>query len=154
MRKYIALVLALVCVLGLCACNSNTSPNHGAAPEAYAFEAQYIRTNGYSEERSYPYHVVINSKEELDAYLKDFEIKGHGGTDFRPVFEYVAKLREEGELKKLKGLLYFTDGYGEYPKKKTPYDTVFVFPERDYVEQDVPPWAMKLVLLEEQIMKK
>ena len=26
MRKYIALVLALVCVLGLCACNSNTSP--------------------------------------------------------------------------------------------------------------------------------
>lgn len=70
MRKYIALVLALVCVLGLCACNSNTSPNHGAAPEAYAFEAQYIRTNGYSEERSYPYHVVINSKEELDAYYE------------------------------------------------------------------------------------
>ena len=70
MRKYIALVLALVCVLGLCACNSNTSPNHGAEPEAYAFEAQYIRTNGYSEERSYPYHVVINSKEELDAYYE------------------------------------------------------------------------------------
>ena len=98
--------------------------------------------------------IKITDQEELDAYLKDFEIKGHGGTDFRPVFEYVAKLREEGELKKLKGLLYFTDGYGEYPKKKTPYDTVFVFPERDYVEQDVPPWAMKLVLLEEQIMKK
>ncbi len=70
MKKYIALVLALVCVLGLCACNSNTPHNHGAAPEAYAFEAQYIRTNGYSEERSYPYHVVINSKEELHAYYE------------------------------------------------------------------------------------
>lgn len=37
-------------------------------PESYAFEAQYIRTNGYSEGRSYPYHVVIDSKEELEAY--------------------------------------------------------------------------------------
>lgn len=39
-------------------------------PEAYAFEAQYIRTNGYSENRSYPYHVVINSREELEAYYE------------------------------------------------------------------------------------
>ena len=70
MRKYIALVLAFVCVIGLCACNSNNSSNHGAAPEAYAFEAQYIRTNGGSENTSYPYHVVINSREELDAYYE------------------------------------------------------------------------------------
>ena len=27
----------------------------------------YIRTNGYSEDRSYPYHVVIDSKEEMNA---------------------------------------------------------------------------------------
>lgn len=51
MRKYIALVLALVCVLGLCACNSNTSPNHGAAPEAYAFEAQYKKRLTQAEKR-------------------------------------------------------------------------------------------------------
>lgn len=70
MRKYIALVLAFVCVIGLCACNSNNSSNHGAAPEAYAFEAQYIRTNGGSENTSYPYHVVINSREDLDAYYE------------------------------------------------------------------------------------
>lgn len=70
MRKYIALVLAFVCVIGLCACNSNNSSNHGAVPEAYAFEAQYIRTNGGSENASYPYHVVINSREELDAYYE------------------------------------------------------------------------------------
>ena len=70
MRKYIALVLAFVCVIGLCACNSNNASNHGAAPEAYAFEAQYIRTNGGSENTSYPYHVVINSREELDAYYE------------------------------------------------------------------------------------
>ena len=49
-------------------CGSNDVPH--PEPEAYAFEAQYIRTDGYSEERSYPYHVVINSKEELQAYYE------------------------------------------------------------------------------------
>lgn len=68
MKKLAAFVLALVCVLGLSACGSkDVSPPE---PEAYAFEAQYIRTDGYSEERSYPYHVVINSKEELLAYYE------------------------------------------------------------------------------------
>ena len=68
MKKLIALVLALVCVLGLVACGSSDVPP--PPPEAYAFEAQYIRTDGYSEGRNYPYHVVINSKEELQAYYE------------------------------------------------------------------------------------
>ena len=68
MKKFMALSLALICVLGLVACGSNDVPP--AEPEAYAFDAQYIRTGGYSEERSYPYHVVINSKEELQAYYE------------------------------------------------------------------------------------
>ena len=70
MKKLIAFVLALVCVLGLCACNSGSSPNQGTDPMTYAFEAQYIRTNGDSENTSYPYHVVINSREELEAYYE------------------------------------------------------------------------------------
>lgn len=72
MKKLTALVLTIICVLGLCACNSSTSSDQGAAPEAYSFEAQYIRTNGYSysEDRSYPYHVVIDSKDELEAYYE------------------------------------------------------------------------------------
>jgi len=39
-------------------------------PEAYAFEAQYIRTNGYSGDKSYPYHVVIDSRKDLEAYYE------------------------------------------------------------------------------------
>ena len=70
MKKLIALVLILVCALGLCACDSKESPNQGADPMAYAFEAQYIRTNGYSEGKNYPYHAVINSREELEIYYK------------------------------------------------------------------------------------
>ena len=67
LKKLIAFVLTFICVVGLSACNSNNVP---PPPEAYAFEAQYIRTDGYSENRSYPYHVVINSREELEAYYK------------------------------------------------------------------------------------
>ncbi len=37
---------------------------------------------------------------------------------FGRYFPYVEKLRNSGELKNLKGLMYFTDGYGEYPKNR------------------------------------
>ncbi len=48
-----------------------TVPKSGVSePEAYMFEAQYIRTDGFSAEMVYPYHVVINSKEELISYYK------------------------------------------------------------------------------------
>lgn len=43
------------------------------APEAYAFDAQYIRTDGYSDDRSYPYHAVISSKAELEAYYEAYK---------------------------------------------------------------------------------
>ncbi len=39
-------------------------------PETYMFVAQYIRTNGYSANGVYPYHAVIDSKEELMAYYE------------------------------------------------------------------------------------
>ena len=55
------------------------------------------------------------------------ELKGLGGTDFRPVFDYVETLRQSGSLTALKGLIYFTDGEGAFPEKKPPYDTVFAF---------------------------
>lgn len=89
--------------------------------------------------------IEIVDQEKLDQYLENFEVKGHGGTDYRPVFQYVEQLKSEGKLKKLKGLLYFTDGYGIYPEKRTSYDTVFVFPDNFYYDQEVPPWAIKLV---------
>ena len=46
------------------------------------------------------------------------QIRGLGGTDFRPVFEYVEQLRKDKEFINLKGLIYFTDGCGEFPAKK------------------------------------
>ncbi len=74
--------------------------------------------------------VVVTNAKELQDYMDHFTIRGLGGTDFRPVFTYVNRLLAEKKFTKLKGLLYFTDGYGRYPLKKPPYDTAFVFFKR------------------------
>jgi len=87
--------------------------------------------------------IVIKEKEKLDQVLGSFNITGGGGTDFRPVFNYVNRLLEERVLKNLCGLVYFTDGKGIYPKKKPVYKTAFIFIS-DYDEEAVPPWAMRL----------
>lgn len=92
---------------------------------------------------------VICSKEELDRLFTDFEIYGGGGTDFRPAFERVQELIEQGAFERLCGLLYFTDGKGIYPTGKPPYKTAFLF-LNDYEEEKVPVWAMRLKVDEGQ----
>lgn len=87
---------------------------------------------------------VITNHDEMKDYINHLTIAGRGGTDFRPAFEYVAGLIEKGEFDGLKGLIYFTDGRGEYLKQKPPYDTAFVFLREDYTDAGVPPWAIKL----------
>ena len=89
---------------------------------------------------------VIHNEKEMEAYLSDFTIRGFGGTDFRPAFSYVDKLLNIGAFQRLRGLLYFTDGYGTFPAKMPPYDTAFIFMKDDYRDVDVPPWAIKLIL--------
>ena len=93
----------------------------------------------------------LTDLDSLDRYARNFVLKGGGGTDFRPAFEYVDSLIETGEYMNLKGLIYFTDGYGIYPNKMPPYRTAFVFSEEDYRDTDVPPWAIRLVLSEESL---
>ncbi len=89
---------------------------------------------------------VVTSKEELEQYMESFRLMGSGGTDFRPVFEYVDKLILEKAFHNLKGLIYFTDGYGTFPRRRPSYDTAFIFFHEEYLDLNVPPWAMKVVL--------
>jgi len=100
--------------------------------------------------------IPITNLDEIEEYTEQFSVSGGYGTDFRPVFSYVEKLRNSGELKNLKGLMYFTDGYGEYPKKPTDYQTVVVFcgddtPQKTFSGEPikVPDWAVKLYLSED-----
>ena len=56
---------------------------------------------------------VITSEDDMEALYG--ELQAHrfpGGTDFRPAFEYVNELCRKKVFRHLKGLLYFTDGYG------------------------------------------
>jgi predicted metal-dependent peptidase len=59
----------------------------------------------------------------------NYEISGGGGTDFRPVFEYIDSYIDYPTL-----LLYFTDGMGTYPNGDVNYDVLWIMPE----EKDVP----------------
>lgn len=95
--------------------------------------------------------IKITSRREFEEYLKTMELKGFGGTDFRPVFEYVKQLKDRHEFANLKGLIYFTDGYGLFPEQMPDYKTAFVFVRDDYEIPEVPSWAIKLVLEKEDI---
>lgn len=90
--------------------------------------------------------IVLENRGQLEEYMKNFQVQGMGGTDFRPAFTYVNTLLAKKAFHKLRGLIYFTDGYGIFPVKKPQYDTAFVFFREDYLDVDVPPWAIKLIL--------
>lgn len=50
-------------------------------------------------------------------FLKKLKFKGGGGTDFRPVFN---------EIKRCSLLVFFTDGFGDYPERPPKYPVVWV----------------------------
>lgn len=97
---------------------------------------------------------VITNEKELQAYMESFEVRGQGGTDFRPVFAYVNELIKKKAFHHLRGLIYFTDGYGTFPVKRPLYETAFVFMKEDYRDVDVPIWAMKLIIEPEEFSGK
>lgn len=95
--------------------------------------------------------VKITSDEEFEAYMQDVQLSGFGGTDFRPVFEHVDGLIKRHEFQNLKGLIYFTDGHGTFPERMPDYQTAFVFVEEGFSIPEVPVWAIRLVLQEEDV---
>ena len=94
---------------------------------------------------------IITTQKELDDYIRTIKLHGFGGTDFRPVFDYVDELINNKSFNNLKGMLYFTDGYGVFPNRKPDYTVAFVFVRDDYEVPEVPGWAIKMVLQKEDI---
>ena len=88
----------------------------------------------------------IHDLEQLKTYMDNFQLTGGSATDFRPVFEHVERLRKEGAFTSLRGLVYFTDGMGIYPKKRPAWDTAFVLLEEPPLSVKMPPWAIRLVV--------
>ena len=94
--------------------------------------------------------VRVTCEKEWKEYLKHIKIQGGGGTDFRPVFQYVNKMIVDRRLKNLKALLYFTDGDGIYPREKPDYEAVFLLTKEPPKEANVPSWATLLYMDERQ----
>ena len=58
----------------------------------------------------------------------DFALKGGGGTDYRPVFDYI-----EANLPMNTMLLYFTDGDGFFPKYPPSYEVIWALSRKNKV---------------------
>lgn len=96
---------------------------------------------------------AIASLDELRSYMESFQLSGGSATDFRPVFAHVDRLREAGVFTQLRGMLYFTDGMGIFPKKRPDYETAFILTGEPPMAVSFPPWAIRLVLGEENISR-
>ncbi|MCK9491413.1 MAG: VWA-like domain-containing protein [Sulfurimonas sp.] len=68
-------------------------------------------------------HTTFYGGDSLDA-----KIEGGGGTDFRPVFEFIKE-----ELQDTKLLLYFSDLDGVFPKEEPPYSVKWITPKEKRV---------------------
>ena len=93
----------------------------------------------------------VTNVRELAEYMEHFELIGQSATDFRPVFEHVDRLNAEGAFRHLRGLLYFTDGLGIYPKKRPKYDAAFVMLEGEAYPDKVPSWGIRAVISEDAL---
>ena len=93
----------------------------------------------------------LTDLDQLHELIPQLKLRGFGGTDFRPVFEYVDQLLETRRLTRLNGLLYCTDGAGAYPEKVPAYKTAFIFNRDDCLSPEVPPWAIRAVLTTDNI---
>lgn len=93
----------------------------------------------------------ITNEADFQDFMKNGKIKGFGDTDFSPVFTYVDDLKKKGEFDQLKGLIFFTDGYGVYPQKMPEYDVIFAFLNEDERRPAVPGWALKVVIEEDTL---
>ena len=74
--------------------------------------------------------------EPWDEFRLPKEIAGGGGTDFRPVFEWVARQGREPDL-----MLYFTDALGEFPQREPVFPVLWLVKGKAGV-----PWGQRVQL--------
>ena len=99
--------------------------------------------------------LLQNCTRLLQKAFDQLALARHRGIDHNnKILDFLLLLRLKRFDQRLRGLIYFTDGYGTFPVKKPPYETAFVFLKEDYRDVDVPPWAIKLILEEEDLERR
>lgn len=91
---------------------------------------------------------LLRTREDVAAYLCNLELKGFGGTDFRPVFELMDQMVDDGTVPKWEALIYFTDGQGSFPDQAPPWDCAFVFVDEP---GDCPAWATRAMTYSDEL---
>ncbi len=94
---------------------------------------------------------TLSGEDMAERLSRGIRLLGWGGTDFRPVFDYVKEQREREDGVKFAGLLYLTDGWGQYPREKPDYPVVFLFPRGEEAwDEDIgcicPDWITKVFI--------
>lgn len=74
--------------------------------------------------------------EPWDAFSLPRAFRGGGGTDFRPVFDWIARENERPDL-----LVYFTDAQGRFPAHEPAYPVVWLVKGHGAV-----PWGQRIQL--------
>lgn len=96
---------------------------------------------------------TLTGEDTADGVLEEMSILGCGGTDFCPVFDYVTAQREEPEGKRFRGLLYLSDGCGEFPEEAPDYPVAFLFPKNedqwDMEWCEIPDWVIQVRITED-----
>ena len=93
--------------------------------------------------------ILIHNEDELIHAMNHFELRGGGGTDFRPAFEYVNQLCAEKSSRTCGAFCTSPTAWAPTPPSARPTTPPFCFGER-FDDANVPPWAMKVVLDEEE----
>lgn len=89
---------------------------------------------------------IIRSAKDLDDYVENLTLKGFGGTDFTPVFDYADEILKTDPNKPFNGVIYFTDGDGLYPQKTPTYKNAFVIYDNGFDESKMPLWATPIYM--------
>ena len=89
---------------------------------------------------------LIESEDDWEKYRKNVKITGFGNTDFRPVFDWIREKQKSGEIRDLKGLIYFSDGDGIFPREAPDYETAFVYLNERLLKGKLPAFIRQVNL--------
>ena len=91
---------------------------------------------------------LLRTRDDVADWLSSLELKGFGGTDFRPVFELMDRMTDDGTVANWEALIYFTDGQGTFPDQAPPWDTAFVFVDE---AGSCPAWATRVLTYSDEL---
>jgi len=75
----------------------------------------------------------------FENFLNKLQMKGGGGTDFRPVFDKIKEMKMQPDL-----FIYLTDAYGSFPEKHPNYPVLWCVTAEDGMSWI--PWGQKVLL--------